>query len=63
MTTRRMNLPSVTPIMIETEVAADASDLRRADESQPQDGSDPERAARVARVARDLAVDQQAGQF
>jgi hypothetical protein len=52
--------PSVTPIRIETEVVADANDLRRADESQLQDGYDTQKAARAA---WDIAVDQQPGQF
>ena len=52
--------PTVTPKRIAAEVAADASDLRRADDSQLQDGYDPQKAARAA---WDIAVDQQAGQF
>ena len=52
--------PSGAPVRIETEVGADAHDLRRADENQQLDDYDPEKAARAA---WDVAIDQQAGQL
>jgi hypothetical protein len=52
--------PSGPPIRIDTEVGADASDLRRADENQQLDDYDAEEAARAA---WDVVIDQQAGQL
>ena len=52
--------PSATPVRIATDAGADATDLRRADEDQMQNGYDPKKAARAA---WDAAIDQQSGQL